>query len=95
MKTNIKHLSVLVALCGFAMAGSANAATTGPQADPYWSQFAPKEQPVIVTLDEIGGPQADAYWSQFLPHDQDERAVVASEPEGPQADAYWSQFLPG
>jgi hypothetical protein len=76
----------------------------GPQADPYWQQFAPTAQPAAVITwvsdnVEAGGPQADPYWRQFAP--RQETLAVANGPGevaltqgGPEADPYWRQFVP-
>jgi hypothetical protein len=88
MKTSIKLMSVAIAVCGVISTAHAQ---TGPITDPYWSQFLPKDNTLMVNTPN--GAEADVYWSQFLPHENAIVAVTSTESR-PMVDAYWSQFLP-
>ena len=90
MKTSIKLMSVAIAVCGFVSTAKAQSGIT---ADPYWSQFAPKENTMTLAVDTRNSVEADAYWSQFLPK-ENVIAITTNTPSDAQVDAYWSQFLP-
>ena len=90
MKTSIKLMSVAIAVCGFVSTANAQSGIT---ADPYWSQFLPKENTMTLAVDTRNGVEADAYWSQFLPK-ENVFAIATNSPSDTPVDAYWSQFLP-
>ena len=94
MNTKLKGMTVAIAMFGFTLSAQAQTVSDGgPQADPYWRQFAPKQDTVLVVADSGGGIEADAYWSQFLPK-HEEATVLADAVDGPTVDSYWSQFVP-